>query len=111
RMSHMVTERTAELGIAHVYQGQEDKLACFEQLIHALKLEPDQTSYSGDDLPDLRVMRRVGLAIAVANAHPLIAERAHWHTQRRGGAGAVREVCDLLLAAPGKSEAELAHFS
>lgn len=111
RMSHMVTERTAELGIAHVYQGQEDKLACYEQLIHALKLEPEQTSYCGDDLPDLRVMRRAGLAIAVANAHPLIAERAHWRTQHSGGAGAVREVCDLLLAAHGKTDGELAHFS
>jgi 3-deoxy-D-manno-octulosonate 8-phosphate phosphatase (KDO 8-P phosphatase) len=110
RMSHMVTERTAELGIAHVYQGQTDKLACYEELIHALKLEHGQTSYCGDDLPDLRVMARVGLSIAVANAQPVVAERAHWRTQRRGGEGAAREVCDLLLAAQGKSENELAHF-
>jgi 3-deoxy-D-manno-octulosonate 8-phosphate phosphatase (KDO 8-P phosphatase) len=110
RMSHMVTERTAELGIAHVYQGQTDKLACYEELIHALKLEHGQTSYCGDDLPDLRVMARVGLSIAVANAQPVVTERAHWRTQRRGGEGAAREVCDLLLAAQGKSENELAHF-
>ena len=111
RLSHMVTERTAELGIAHVYQDQEDKLACYEQLIHALKLEPDQTSYCGDDLPDLRVMQRVGLSIAVANAHPTVGARAHWRTRQRGGEGAVREVCDLLLAAQGRADAELAHFS
>jgi len=110
RMSHMVTERTAELGIAHVYQGQESKLACFEQLVHALKLEPAETSYCGDDLPDLAVMQRVGLAIAVANAHPWIRERARWHTQLRGGEGAVREVCDLLLTAQGKGPAELERF-
>jgi 3-deoxy-D-manno-octulosonate 8-phosphate phosphatase (KDO 8-P phosphatase) len=110
RMSHMVTERTAELGIAHVYQGQTDKLACYEELIHALKLEHGQTSYCGDDLPDLRVMARVGLSIAVANAQPVVTERAHWRTQRRGGEGAAREVCDLLLAAQGKSENELAQF-
>jgi 3-deoxy-D-manno-octulosonate 8-phosphate phosphatase (KDO 8-P phosphatase) len=110
RMSHMVTERTAELGIAHVYQGQGDKLACYEELIHALKLEPDQTSYCGDDFPDLHVMARVGLSIAVANAHPLVSERAHWCTRRRGGEGAVREVCDLLLAAQDKTEGELARF-
>jgi 3-deoxy-D-manno-octulosonate 8-phosphate phosphatase (KDO 8-P phosphatase) len=109
RMSHMVTERTAELGIAHVYQGQTDKLACYEELIHALA-GAGQTSYCGDDLPDLRVMARVGLSIAVANAQPVVAERAHWHTQRRGGEGAVREVCNLLLAAQGKSESELAQF-
>ena len=111
RMSHMVTERTAELGIAHVYQDQENKLACFEQLIHALKLTPEQASYCGDDLPDLPTMCRVGLSIAVANAHPWVREHAHWRTQHRGGEGAAREVCDLLLAAQGKAETELGRFS
>ena len=111
RMSHLVTERTAELGIAHVYQGQQDKLVCFEQLIHALKLEPDQASYCGDDLPDLAVMQRVGLSVAVANAHPWISERARWRTQLRGGEGAVRELCDLLLTAQGKAAAELEWYS
>jgi 3-deoxy-D-manno-octulosonate 8-phosphate phosphatase (KDO 8-P phosphatase) len=110
RMSHLVTERTAELGVAHVYQGQSDKFACYEQLIDVLKLTPEQTCYCGDDLPDLRVMTSVGLAIAVANAQPAIAARAHWRTQRRGGEGAVREVCDMLLAAQGKVESELAKF-
>ena len=111
RLSHMVTERTAELGIAHVYQGQENKLACYEQLIHALKLAPEQCCYCGDDLPDLAIMQRVGLSIAVANAHAWVRERALWRTQTRGGEGAVREVCDLLLAAQGKAESELAKFS
>jgi len=111
RLSHMVTERTAELGIAHVYQDQENKLACYEHLIHALKLTPEQTSYCGDDLPDLATMRRVGLAIAVANAHPWLREQAHWRTQHRGGDGAVREVCDLLLAAQDKVDSELAKFA
>ena len=110
RMSHMVTERTAELGIAHVYQGHDDKLACYEQLIHALKLEPEQVCYCGDDLPDLKVMTRVGLSVAVANAHAWVRERAHWRTRQAGGDGAVREVCDLLLAAQGKAESELARF-
>jgi 3-deoxy-D-manno-octulosonate 8-phosphate phosphatase (KDO 8-P phosphatase) len=110
RMSHMVTERTAELGIAHVYQGQDDKLACYEQLIHALKLEPEQVCYCGDDLPDLQVMSRVGFSVAVANAHAWVRERAHWRTRQAGGDGAVREICDLLLAAQGKAESELARF-
>ena len=112
RMSHMVTERTAELGIAHVYQGQDNKLACYEQLIHALKLAPEQCCYCGDDLPDLAVMQRVGLSIAVANAHPWVRERARWRTQARGGEGAARELCDLLLAAQGHAEdllADIAH--
>jgi 3-deoxy-D-manno-octulosonate 8-phosphate phosphatase (KDO 8-P phosphatase) len=111
RLSHMVTERTAELGIAHVYQGQENKLACYEQLIHALKLAPEQCCYCGDDLPDLAIMQRVGLSIAVANAHPWVRERACWRTQMRGGEGAAREVCDLLLSAQGKAESELAKFA
>lgn len=111
RMSHMVTERTAELGIAHVYQGQDNKRACFEELLHALKLTPEQTSYCGDDMPDLPVMTRVGFSIAVANAHPWVRERAHWRTRHAGGDGAVREVCDLLLAAQGKAESEFASFS
>jgi 3-deoxy-D-manno-octulosonate 8-phosphate phosphatase (KDO 8-P phosphatase) len=111
RMSHMVTERTAELGIAHVYQDQENKLVCFEQLIHALKLAPEQCSYCGDDLPDLATMHRVGLSVAVADAHPWVRERAHWRTRLRGGEGAVREVCDLLLAAQGKAQSEFERFA
>lgn len=107
RSSHVVTERTAELGIVHVYQGQDNKLECFEHLIAALKLTPDQVCYVGDDIVDLAVMMRVGLSIAPANAHPWVRDRAHWRTQLRGGEGAAREVCDLLLAAQDKVEALL----
>jgi 3-deoxy-D-manno-octulosonate 8-phosphate phosphatase (KDO 8-P phosphatase) len=110
RISHLVALRTAELGIAHVYQGQEDKRVSFEQLLHALHLRADECAYTGDDLPDLAVMSQVGLAVAVANAHPWVRDRAHWRTRLQGGAGAVREVSDLLLCAQGKGEAELAHY-
>ena len=110
RLSHIVTERMAELGVAHVYQDQKDKRACFAHLLHALKLEPTQVAYTGDDLPDLAVMQEVGLAVAVANAHAWVRERAHWRTRLTGGAGAAREVCDLILGAQGKGEAELAAF-
>jgi 3-deoxy-D-manno-octulosonate 8-phosphate phosphatase (KDO 8-P phosphatase) len=110
RLSMIVTERMADLGVAHVYQGQDDKLACFEQLLNALKLDAEETAYVGDDLPDLAVMHRVGFSIAVANAHPWVRERAHWRTRLAGGAGAAREVADLILAAQGKAEAELAAF-
>ena len=109
RISHLVAQRTGELGIVHVYQGQEDKLACFEQLLHALQLGAEECAYAGDDLPDLAVMQRVGLSVAVANAHPWVRERAHWRTRLSGGAGAAREVCDLILCAQGKGESELAH--
>ncbi|HET9033343.1 MAG TPA: HAD family hydrolase [Dokdonella sp.] len=108
RISHLVSRRMADLGVIHVYQGQEDKRACFDELLHALKLGSEACSYTGDDLPDLGVMAQVGLAVAVANAHPSLLTCSHWQTQREGGAGAVREVCDLLLQAQGKTDAEIA---
>ncbi len=107
RSSRVVANRMAELGIAHVYQGQGDKRACMHQLLNALNLSADDVAYTGDDLPDLRAMSEVGLAIAVANAHPWVLDRAHWRTSRNGGAGAARDVCDLILAAQGKSALEL----
>lgn len=109
RNSPIVALRMSELGIAHVYQGQQDKYVCFEQLLHALHLRPDECAYTGDDLPDLAVMQHVGLAIAVANAHAWVRDHSHWQTRLQGGAGAAREVCDLLLYAQNKSESELAH--
>ena len=109
-MSHVVTERMAELGVAHVYQDQQDKRTCLLQVLDALKLAADEAAYTGDDLPDLAPMQVAGLAIAVANAQPAVLERAHWRTRRAGGDGAAREVCDMLLEAQGKAAADLAMF-
>lgn len=106
RISHPVALRAEELNIAHVYQGQRDKLGCFRELLAALGLEAEQAAFIGDDLPDLPPMRQAGLAVAVANAHPWVAEQAHWHTSKNGGLGAAREVCDLILLAQGKAELE-----
>lgn len=106
RISHPVALRAEELDIAHVYQGQGDKRACLEQLLEALQLAPEEAAFVGDDLPDLPPMRIVGLAVAVANAHPWVAEHAHWHTRLSGGQGAAREVCDVILHAQGKAAAE-----
>ncbi|MFC5524701.1 KdsC family phosphatase [Rhodanobacter ginsengisoli] len=106
RISHPVALRAEELDINHVYQGQGDKRACLLELLDALRLQPEQVAFVGDDLPDLAPMRLAGLAVAVANAHPWIAEQAHWRTGNRGGEGAAREVCDLILQAQGKSDAE-----
>jgi 3-deoxy-D-manno-octulosonate 8-phosphate phosphatase (KDO 8-P phosphatase) len=110
RLSHVVALRMAELGIAHVYQDQKDKRACLMQLLGALQLEPAQVAWTGDDLPDLAAMRTVGLAIAPANAHAYMLGHVHWRTRKGGGDGAAREVCDLILAAQGRSDAELALF-
>ena len=104
RRSQLVAERMASLGIAHVHQGHASKLPVFESLIARLNLVEDQTAYVGDDVVDLGVMARVGLAVAVANAHPLVLEQAHWHTPSDGGRGAAREVCDLVMHAHGTLE-------
>ncbi len=106
RISHPVALRAEELDIAHVYQGQNDKRACLLELLDALRLTPDQAAFVGDDLPDLPPMGIAGLAVAVANAHPWVVERAHWQTRLGGGMGAAREVADLILTAQGKAQAE-----
>jgi 3-deoxy-D-manno-octulosonate 8-phosphate phosphatase (KDO 8-P phosphatase) len=104
RVSRPVALRAEELGIAHVYQGQSDKRACLIELQQALDLARDATAFVGDDLSDVPAMGVCGLAVAVANAHPQVVPYAQWQTRRPGGDGAVREVCDLLLAAQGKVE-------
>ena len=106
RYSDAVTHRARELAITHVFQAQSDKRACLLALLDTLQLEPVHACYVGDDLPDLPAMHLAGLAIAVANAHPWVAEQAHWQTRKTGGAGAAREVCDLILHAQGQSTAE-----
>jgi len=99
RDSAAVTRRAAELGIRHVRQGVADKGMELDRLLAELAIDPAETACVGDDTPDLPMLRRAGLAIAVADAHPALTEAAHWTTAAPGGRGAVREVCDLLLSA------------
>lgn len=97
RSSFAVTHRMRDLQIEHVHQGIHHKLPVFQQLLESLKLSPQQVAYVGDDLPDLEIMQTVGLALTVANAVPAIKRIAHYTSQRCGGEGAVREICDWLL--------------
>jgi 3-deoxy-D-manno-octulosonate 8-phosphate phosphatase (KDO 8-P phosphatase) len=99
RDSAAVTRRMQDLGVEHVFQGDEHKLPIFERLLKQLRLTPEQCACVGDDLPDLPLLQRAGLAVAVANARPAIKQVAHHVTVARGGHGAAREVCDLILAA------------
>jgi len=99
RDSAAVSRRMQDLGIAHVFQGDEDKLPIFERLLKKLALGPEEVACVGDDLPDLPLLEKAGFAIAVANALPAVRAKAHLVTSATGGNGAVREVCDLLLAA------------
>ena len=97
--SAIVHARAAKLKIDDVYCGASDKRAAIDELCarHGLRLE--QVAFVGDDLNDLRALESVGLACAVADAAPPVKAVAHYVTQQRGGDGAVREVCELLIAA------------
>ncbi len=107
RTSKVVEYRMRNLGIDLLYQGQENKLEAFEHLLNRVKLEPDQVAYVGDDVVDLPVMRKVGLAIAVQNAHSWVVSHAHWQTPSSGGHGAARDVCEMLMEAHGVLQQEL----
>jgi 3-deoxy-D-manno-octulosonate 8-phosphate phosphatase (KDO 8-P phosphatase) len=102
RHAASVERRMADLGIRYAYLGVEDKLSVFDSLLVRLGLLAEQVAYVGDDLIDLPVMTRVGLAIAVRDADPFVKQHAHWQTPSPGGRGAVREVCELLLEARGQ---------
>lgn len=110
RTSNIVSHRMNELGIEHVYQGQKDKVPAFEQLIQALSLDAGEVAYVGDDVVDLPVMRKVGLAIAVQDAHGWVKKHAHWQTPSKGGLGAARDVCELIMEGHGKLEAVLTEY-
>ena len=101
RTSKVVEHRMTSLGINHVYQGQKLKLPAFEKMLKKLELKPEQCAYVGDDWVDLAIMSRVGLAIAVQDADPLVREKAHWITKAYGGKGAAREVCELIMKGQG----------
>ncbi len=101
RDSPAVSARMRGLGIALVYQGCEDKPAALADALARTGCSAQETAFVGDDLPDLPVLAQVGLAVAVADAHPAVCARAHWRTRAPGGRGAVREFCELLLAARG----------
>ncbi|MFM8332356.1 MAG: KdsC family phosphatase [Candidatus Methylumidiphilus sp.] len=105
RTSLVVAQRMAHLGISRVFQGQHNKLPAFDSLRAELGLDAAQIAHVGDDLLDLPLLRRVGLAVAVADANPAILPFAHWHTRQPGGAGAAREVCDLIMQAQGNLQA------
>jgi 3-deoxy-D-manno-octulosonate 8-phosphate phosphatase (KDO 8-P phosphatase) len=97
RSSEAVRLRMAELGVPHVNQGVTDKLQAFESLLGQLQLAPAQCVYTGDDVPDLPLLRAAGFAVAVANAVDEVKAACDYVTRAPGGAGAVREICELLL--------------
>ena len=104
RKSEAVAQRMAQLDIQHVYQGREDKLNAFLHLLEITGLDAQQVCFAGDDWIDLPILLRAGLAISVADAEDRVKEKAHWITKNNGGDGAVREICNLILAAQEKDQ-------
>lgn len=102
--SSAVVRRAEKLKVVDVFLGVEDKLEALEKVLARRKVDPAEAAYVGDDVNDLPPMRRVGLAIAVADAVPEVRKAAHWVTSRRGGDAAVREVCDNLLKSRAPSD-------
>lgn len=110
RQSPIVVTRARDLGINHVYQGIHDKRVAFAKLLEETGASVEQCGYIGDDVIDLPLLLKVGLAVTVPSGHPEVQHRAHYVTKAPGGRGAVREVCDMIMRAQGTYEKALAPY-
>ena len=111
RISEAVSRRAADLGFAYLYQGRDDKTAVYNEILQQAGFDRQQTGYMGDDLLDLPLLSQVGCAFAPANAVAEVRQRVHYTTERSGGHGAVREVCELILEARGQLSYILAKYA
>jgi 3-deoxy-D-manno-octulosonate 8-phosphate phosphatase (KDO 8-P phosphatase) len=102
RSSRAVTRRAQELGVEFVCQGNPDKTAAFEQLLQQAGVDENEVAFVGDDLPDIPIMNRAELAVAVADAMAETRSVAHYVTRAKGGRGAVREVIEIILKSQGR---------
>lgn len=110
RTSKVVEHRVADLGIRHVRQGCADKLPVFEDMIRELGLSAEQTAFIGDDIVDLPIMLRAGLAIATSDAHPMVKQYSHWITPGAGGRGAARDLAEMMMYAQGTYQEEMLKY-
>lgn len=110
RNSKIVEKRCQELSISDYYQGHLDKESAFEELCEKYAIQPEEVCHIGDDLPDLPLIQRAGLGVAVADAHWFVQKNADWITSQIGGFGAVREVCDLILHSQKLLDTHLASY-
>jgi 3-deoxy-D-manno-octulosonate 8-phosphate phosphatase (KDO 8-P phosphatase) len=110
RSSAATTHRAAQLGITLVHQGVASKLETYEEIVRTLKLDDSEIAYMGDDILDLPVLARAGLAAAPADAAADVRAHVHWIANARGGAGAARELIELILRAQGLWESVLASY-
>lgn len=100
-----------QLGIQHVFLGDTNKLPVYEALLKKLNVADEEVAFVGDDLPDLPVLRRVGLPMAVPDAVPAVMKTVSFVTQNKGGKGAVREVCEAIMSAQGNWEAVMNKYA
>lgn len=110
RQSRLVEHRMHDLGISRVYQGFRDKRPAYRALLEESGYRREQIAYLGDDVIDLPVMKQVGMAMAVADAHPFVIQHADYVTQRPGGQGAAREAIEFLLEAQGLLQDKLESY-
>ena len=110
RQSPATAERSRQCKMTYVYQGHIEKIPILEEILKDAGIDSSEVAYIGDDLTDVVIMRRVGLAIATANARPEVKGQAHYVTQAVGGEGAVREVVEMLLKARGLWGEILKHY-
>ena len=107
RKSKMVTLRAKEMGISYPLQGVVDKLDAYHKLLRKLRIAEEESFFMGDDLPDVPVLRRCGLAFSVPNAPEIVRSQAHYVTRAKGGRGAAREACEFLMQASGTLDQQL----
>lgn len=105
--SQLIDIRMQQLGISHYYKGQLNKVAAFEELLDKLQLNASDTLYIGDDLPDLPLLERCGFSATVADARPQVKQKVDYVCKARGGHGAIRELCDLIIEAKGLQDTVL----
>ncbi len=114
RTSTLLTRRATELGIELVVQGREDKLTALQETLKKTQeqynYKMEEIAFLGDDLPDVAVIRQVGLGVAVANAREFVVKNSHWQTSTKGGCGAVRELAEMILQAQDKLDSTLEDY-
>ncbi len=110
RTSNVVVKRAENIKIKKIYQGVEDKLQAFAQVLEDFSVSPQECAFMGDDVVDLPPMRRCGLAVTVPHAMPLVKQYSHYITTREAGFGAVRELCELIMQAQNTFDQQMAEF-
>jgi 3-deoxy-D-manno-octulosonate 8-phosphate phosphatase (KDO 8-P phosphatase) len=110
RESNLVAHRAGDLKIKHLYQGNKEKFPAYVELCKKLNLDSEQVAFVGDDVVDLPIMLDVGLSVTVPQGHHIVKQRSHWTTPNEGGAGAARDVCELIMHAQGTYQQAMDEF-